>query len=137
MSSRNYQDSNMEVSFFKRTYDNDRTALLFGNTYRNGYPIAEVLQAVAYVIADETELFGKRPKGYYQIIERHLSSNPLITVEVRIPDLLTPLVIAGNGRGSLIGAKNPEVYNRLISRDPVNEYKVIVRPISEEDLRNA
>lgn len=137
MSSRNYRVSNINVSFFKRAYDDDRTALLFGNTGRNGYPIAEVLQAVAYVIADETELFGKRPKGYYQIIERHLDANSSITVEVRIPDKLTPLVIAGNGRASLIGAKNPDVYNRLISRDPVNEYKVIVRPISEEDLRNA
>lgn len=54
-----------------------------------------------------------------------------------MPDLLTPLIIVGNGRGALIGAVNPTVYSRLVSRDATNPYKILVRNITEEDLRNA
>ena len=82
-------------------------------------------------------LFGKRPKGYIQIIERHIEADEGECVEIRRPDLLTPLVIVGNGRGALIGACNPDVYSSLVTRDPDNEYKLIVRQITEEDLRNA
>ena len=88
-------------------------------------------------VYNENELFGKRPKNYVSIIETHISINPRETVEVRRPDLLTPLVIMGNGRGCLVGAKNPDVYSRLVTRDPSNEYKLLVRQITEEDLRNA
>ncbi len=56
---------------------------------------------------------------------------------MRMPDLLTPLIIVGNGRGALIGAVNPTVYSRLVSRDATNPYKILVRNITEEDLRNA
>ena len=61
---------------------------------------------------------------------------PDISVEIKIPDLLTPLIISGNGRGAMIGASNPKVYEHLISFDPDNKYKIIVRKITEEDLRN-
>jgi len=95
------------------------------------------LQAVAYIIADHNELFGKRPKGYIEIIERHIKNDPTLTVAIRKPDLLTPLVIWGNGRGVLVGAENPKVYERLVTRCPNNKYKLQTRPITEEDLRNA
>ena len=137
MANRHYEIANMYVSYFKTAFDNNRATLLFGNAQNSGYPVSEIMQALAYIIADEDELFGKRPKGYYQIIERHIERDPMIAVEVRLPDLLTPMIIAGNGRGTIIGAKNPDVYSRLISRDPLNEYKIIVRPITEDDLRNA
>ncbi|MCD8378712.1 MAG: hypothetical protein LUB59_07995 [Candidatus Gastranaerophilales bacterium] len=137
MAERNYRVSNVSIASLLTIYNDERNSLLYGDSYNNGYPIAEILQAVAYVIAEENELAGKRPRGYLQIIERHLSENNDLSVEVRMPDLLTPLVIVGNGRGALIGAKNPEVYNRLISISPENEYKILVRQITEEDLQNA
>ena len=43
----------------------------------------------------------------------------------------------GNGRGALIGARNPNVYKRLVTNSPDNEYKLLVRQITEEDLRDA
>ena len=43
----------------------------------------------------------------------------------------------GNGRGALIGARNPNVYKRLVTISPDNEYKLLVRQITEEDLRDA
>ena len=119
------------------TYNENRNVLLYGTSSNSGYPIAEILQAVAYVIADDDELSGKRPKGYIQIIERHSNDNQNLVVEVRKPDLLTPLVIVGNGRGALIGARNPDVYGRLVTISPENKYKLLVRPITEEDLQNA
>lgn len=137
LAQREYTTDNIQIHALYESYKNNPNALLYGAHGRTGYPISEVLQAVAYVIADDNELFGKRPKGYASIIERHISNNPEETVEFRIPDLLTPLVILGNGRGSLVGAVNPDVYARLITRDPANAYKLLVRQITEEDLRNA
>jgi hypothetical protein len=95
------------------------------------------MQAVAYIIADDEELFGKRPKGYLKIIKQHIKSDPTLNVLFREPDLLTPLVIVGNGRGALIGAENPMVYGKLVTRSSENNLKLNVRPITEDDLRDA
>ena len=137
MSQREYAINNVSISSLLSIYNENADSLLYGDANRTGYPITEVLQAVAYVIANTDELFGKRPKGYIQIIERHIEADEEACVEIRRPDLLTPLVIVGNGRGTLIGARNPDVYSSLVTRDPNNEYKLIVRQITEEDLRNA
>ena len=138
LSQRNYNVLNINVSSLLASYKRNHSSLLYGTSEGNGYPISEILQAVAYVIADDSELFGKRPKnGYVQIIEQHILNNPNLNVEVRKPELLTPLVIVGNERGALIGAKNPNVYSQLITFSPDNEYKLLVRQITEEDLQNA
>lgn len=137
LAQRDYSIHRVSIASLLTVYDNDTNGVIYGNSSSSGYPIAFVLQAVAYVIADENELFGKRPKGYIQIIRRHIEMNENECVEIRCPDLLTPLVIMGNGRGAMVGARNPAVYNRLISRDPSNEYKLLVRAITEEDLQNA
>ena len=137
LSGRNYNIVNVNVGSLLETYNENRNVLLYGTSSNSGYPIAEILQAVAYVIADDDELSGKRPKGYIQIIERHSNDNQNLVVEVRKPDLLTPLVIVGNGRGALIGARNPDVYGRLVTISPENKYKLLVRPITEEDMQNA
>lgn len=137
MSQREYATNYVNISSLLAIYKENANFLLYGETTHSGYPITEVLQAVAYVIANDNELFGKRPKGYIQIIERHIKADESECVEIRQPDLLTPLAIVGNGRGALVGACNPDVYNRLVTRDPENKYKLIVRQITEEDLRNA
>lgn len=136
LANRNYRIEYILVSSLLTEYKNDSDSLILGTKIDNGYPISEIMQAIAYVIAEDNELFGKRPKGYIKIIERHIHSNPKLNVEVRIPDLLTPLVIVGNGKGTLIGAHNPKVYEKLITIDSDNQYKLLVRPITEEDLRN-
>ena len=137
MANREYTTENISIASLYAIYKDDANSLLYGVSANSGYPITEILQAVAYVIANENELFGKRPKGYTTVIENHISSNPEETVEIRKPDLLTPLAIFGNGKGSLVGAQNPSVYSQLISRDQDNNYKLLVRQITEEDLRNA
>ena len=137
LANRNYTELDVNVASLLQRYLENKAALLYGTTLSNGYPIAEILQAVAYVIADDDELSGKRPKGYLQIIERHSTDDVSLSVEMRKPDLLTPLVIVGNGRGALIGARNPNVYKHLVTISPDNEYKLLVRQITEEDLRDA
>jgi len=135
---RDYSVLRMNVKSLYEQYQSDGKGKLFAANDDSGYPITEVLQALAYIIADDNELNGTRPKGSYKdIIERHISSAPDLSVEVHKPDLLTPLVLFGNGRGALVGAENPTVYANLVSRDPDNEYKLRVRPITEEDLSNA
>lgn len=136
MSNRCYTTYHINVSSLLAQYNDNKDSLLYGRTNNNGYPINTILQAVAFIIADESELFGNRPKGYLQIIERHCSNNPSLCVEVRRPDLLTPLVIVGNGRGTLIGPVNPTVYERLVERDSNNRFKFAIRPITEEDLQD-
>jgi hypothetical protein len=134
---RNYSETNVNVSLLMAQYQSDSNALLYGTDRSNGYPIKEILQATAYIIANNNELFGKRPKGYVNIIEQHTQEDPSLSVLFRKPDLLTPLVIVGNGRGALVGAVNPNVYQKLVTHSPYNYFKLIVRSINEEDLRNA
>ena len=100
LAERDYDIENVSVASLMETYNDNRNALLYGISDNNGYPMSEVLQAVAYVLANDEELAGKRPKGYIQIIERHLSNNENLCVEIRKPDLLTPLVIVEIGRAS-------------------------------------
>lgn len=137
LAGRNYSDISVSVSSLLAQFQNDRNALLYGTTLENGYPIREVLQAVAYIIANDNELFGKRPKRYIEIIKRHIKNDSTLSVAIHKPDLLTPLIIMGNGRGALVGAENPKVYEKLVTHSPDNRYKLQARPITEEDLRNA
>lgn len=138
MANRTYTKHQVSVRSLLQAYANDRDALLYGENNNVGYPINEILKATAYIIADDSELFGNRPRGgYIEILESHTTNDPALWVEVCMPDLLTPLVVAGNGRGALIGAVNPSVYSRLVSRDATNPYKILVRSITEEDLLNA
>lgn len=111
--------------------------LIYGDNHKNvGYPLSIVLQAVAYVIADDIELNGARVGEYIPLLQKHVRQSPGICVTICKPDLLTPLVVLGNHRGALVGARNPNVYTKLISRDPKNQMKLIVRKITEKDLRD-
>lgn len=137
-SERSYLTSEVDIGEIYSKFMDNRSELLYGNRGDNGYPITEVIHGITYIIANDDELNGTRVRGNYaDLLRQHLSVNPMLTVELRIPDLLTPLVILGNGRGVLIGARNPSVYKKLVSVASDNEYKLCVRPITEGDLRNA
>lgn len=137
LSQRSYRNTKVAVKSLLANFNSDPTILLYGNEDGTGYPISEIMQATAFIIADASELNGKRTRGsYIGIIERHLETTPNLSITMRKPDLLTPLILLGNGRGALIGAVNPNVYKRLVSIDPSNRYKLLVRSITESDLRN-
>lgn len=135
LANRNYSSSTISVRYLYDKFHSDQTTLLYGNTVDSGYPITEILQGVAYILADNKDLKGKRPKGNYKdLIERYLLLDENLSVEFCIPELLTPLVFFGNNRGALVGARNPKVYTKLVSFVPDNEYKICVRQITEDDL---
>lgn len=135
LANRNYSILNLSVTSLCAQFQSDHNALLYGNGTDSGYPIADILQGIAFIVADRQELNGNRPKGNYrELIDKHIVLDASLSVEFRIPDILTPLVIMGNERGVLIGACNPKVYKRLVSIAPDNAYKLCVRQITEDDL---
>lgn len=137
LTNRNYSLLRLSVKSFCEVFQTNHNALLYGDDADSGYPITEILQGIAFIIADEQELNGTRPKGSYkELVDRHVSLDASLSVEIRKPDLLTPLVIIGNNRGVLIGARNPKIYKRLVSIAPDNKYKLCVRQITEKDLRD-
>ena len=138
LANRNYQTLNISVKSLYSEFQSSNNALLYGNALDTGYPISQIMQGIAFIIAEDNEIGVTRIKGKYtNLIEQHLALEPNLLVELRKPDLFTPLVILGNGRGALVGARNPRVYKNLISISPNNEYKLCVRSVTEDDLRNA
>ena len=138
LSKRKYSTTNINVMNFVDIYITNKSQLLYGDNVKSGYPINEIMQGIAYILAYDNELKGSRTKGdFYDLIIRHLEENKNLYVKVHKPDILTPLILTGNGKEVLIGAKNPDIYRNLISFDSNNKYKVIVRQITEEDLKNA
>lgn len=135
MSAVTYREYPLPLKPTLKKYRKNRNALLFGNDSRTGYPISEILQACAYLIADVGELNGKRPKGKFtDIISKHLNEHPSTTVKCLIPSLLTPIVLLKNNRGALIGPRNPKVYSKLVLPDSNNPYLLHIRPIEISDL---
>ena len=63
MSQREYAINDVSLSSLLAIYNENADSLLYGDANRTGYPITEVLQAVAYVIANDNELFGKSSFG--------------------------------------------------------------------------
>ena len=137
MAERVYSTYDFSLASLLDTYSGNSAALLFGKGEKTGYPITEILKAAAYILANDDELNGKRPKGkYVDLLRNKLESDSGITIQMRVPDLLTPLILSNGVRAALIGAKNPDVYEKLIVKDKDNPYKISVRKITEEDLRN-
>jgi len=137
LKNRKYSIENLKLNNLYKMYKNNEHSLVFGDTKTKGYPLSEVMQGIAYLLSAQTgNLHGKRPKGgYLKTIESVLSSSPAMTINFKVPDLLTPLVIFNKTNAVLIGARNENVYKKLIRYDKNNLYKIIVREITEEDLK--
>jgi len=103
---------------------------------RKGYPITFMMDAVAFILASRLGLLnGKRPQGNRgDLIQRVLSNNPNETVKVHVPNLLTPIIVTDDNVSAMVGPMNTAVYKNLISFDDTNKYKMLVRPITKEDL---
>jgi hypothetical protein len=133
---RKYCIKNQKVADLYKMFMNNTHLLIFGKSDTTGYPLNEVMQGIAYLVSTQTgNLHGNRPKGKFtEIIEAALSTFPLLFFTFKVPDLLTPLIISNRAYAVLIGARNPDVYKKLIRLDENNPYKIIVRDITEADL---
>lgn len=135
--SRKYRIEHIKVSTLLNLHDQSKNTLFFGHDKTCGYPSKEVMQAVAFVIAEDGDVKGKRIKGNYEkLLRNHVLHNPDTMVVLRIPDILTPLIITGDSKAALVGAHNPHVYKKLVSSCPENPYKLLVRKITEKDFRS-
>ena len=136
LKNREYSHFKMRVAdlYARRT---ELNGLLFGDGGLAGYPINLIIQGMAFLLsAQKGELNGKRTRGIQsEIFDRALSEDPDVKVIVMKPDLLTALRIELGDHAVLVGAVNPIVYSKLISRDETNRYKLRIRPITEEDLQ--
>lgn len=141
---RTYRSIDVSVFRVKRAFENGKATILFTDSSYDfsdssevGYPLNTMLDAIAYIIASKTgALNGKRVRGNRDsVIDNAITANSQMTVEVRVPDLLTPIIVTDGNVSAMVGPLNAEVYRKLISYSPDNRYKMILRPISEEDLR--
>lgn len=144
LSARRYAKYDLFVQDVVKSYAEGAQTILFPEgriTYcfdrKKGYPINVILDAIAFIIASKTgNLNGKRPRGSREyIINGAIANNPSESVEVLVPELLTPIVITDNRMSAMVGPVNADVYKRLISYSDTNRYKMLVRKIKEEDLR--
>lgn len=135
MSSVTYDEQVLYLKNLVKEFKSSSTSLIFGIDEHTGYPVAEILQAIAYLIVPRSKLKGTRPKGkFMDTVRSKLSEDPDASVKCLVPNRLTPLILFNDDRGALIGPKNPQVYSQLIVRDLDNPYKLVVRPISLSDL---
>lgn len=137
LSDRTYNSLSVKVSVIYSSFVANKKSLYLGNGTTTGYPLAKILQGIAYILASPSEIKGKRPSGSYEdIIKRYLVADGDVSVTFEIPDILTPLLISSNGKGALIAAYNPEVYKKTVSISPENEFKLTVRKLKVEDFQN-
>ena len=111
--------------------------MLFEKEKGTGYPINKLILAITYLLAAKSgKLNGSRPKGSKdEIIKDYLALFPDASIIIKIPDLLTPIIVSLDNYAALVGPLNPKVYKKLIHIDTNNKYKIHVSKITEEDLK--
>lgn len=149
LANRKYTRSNFQVRSLFEEYSEKRQTVRFNrdasNVYRPsysnskdvGYPVNELMDAVAFIIASQSgNLNGKRVRGSRdKLVEDAISRDSSVSVEIRIPDLLTPLIVTDGKNAAMVGPMNAEVYGKLISPDKTYKYKIRLRDITENDLK--
>lgn len=135
MANRRYKEEKVPVKAFLRTYQKDPNILVLGNTQdKAGYPINELLQAIAYVSAGvRRNLFGTRVRGNFLVeIQEAIRGGIIDKIRMYVPDKLTPIEVRCGDYAALVGPQNPNVYRKLIDRE--DELRVKIRKIREEDF---
>jgi hypothetical protein len=135
--SRRYSEHKINIKSLHEQFGEDRHALLFSINDASGYPINQVLNGVAYLVAAGMgKLSGRRVKGKAEdVLREWLELHPESSVTARVPEILTPMALSLRGNSVMVGPVNPSVYKKLIYPSSDNRYKFCVRPITEEDLK--
>lgn len=110
---------------------------LFLKYNETGYPFDKITDALNYLIqANEGILKGNRTVGTKDsVIEKYIKEHSEAEVILHFPDLMSVLIISDIDQkfAVMIGAINPPVYKKIITRDISNKYKLLIRPIKESD----
>ncbi len=144
LKNREYVTYSLVISDVLQAMGNGATTVLFEQGLiiynfksKTGYPLNVLLDAIAFVIASKTgNLNGKRPRGSREIIlSDAISADPKVSVKVLTPEILTPIVVTDDRVAAMISPLNPTVYKKLITYSDDNQYKMMIRKITENDLK--
>lgn len=133
---RKYEKEVVDVEYMYELYQKADRNLLWGKDTESGYSVNVLVQAIAFLVAAHYgQLNGYRPRGNQdEHILRYIADNKPFDIIISKPELLTPVLLEASGYCAMVGPRNPQVYEKLISRDSVNKYKIRVREITEDDL---
>ena len=134
-----YSFTEVDLSDFVSALLSNKDGLLFGNGRNSGYPAGKILDGINYLIqANSNTLKGKRTSGVREVVIReYLSNHSCASLRLGVPDKLSALVLSTSSGSfsAMVGSRNPEVYQKLVTRDPKNKYKLCVRQISDDDFK--
>jgi hypothetical protein len=134
MRNRTYVTQDFDYHSLKRHYQEDVDRLIWGSRPGNGYPVNMILQGLAYVSAAACgRVHGNRVTGnYIAWLDSAEAQEALRDVEIRKPDLLTPLIVRNADFASLVGPRDPQLCRRLVRVE--DSLKLVVADITEDDL---
>lgn len=134
LSKSKYAEQKANLDFFLKAYQENPSSLLFGKTKDDGFPITNILQGIAYIIAASTgeKIKGKRVSGnYMQLIKEHTNEK---NIKINLPDRGTCLELSNGHYAALIGYVNNQFNKNLIEKKEGS--KVFIRePKFEECIK--
>lgn len=131
-----YSNTKVDIEYYYNLYRSNKNLLIYGSSNDDGYPLDIIMQAIAFLIASEQgKLNGFRIKGsYLDILEESFENKAQYDIFIQKPEIPTPIIIKNKEYAVLIGSENSKIYKKLLSIDPENKYKLIVRKIQESDF---
>lgn len=137
LSKTKYQKLSISPAALLKGFQNNPTSLIAGNSEKDGFPSALVMQSITYVINATIgkNIKGKRVLGnYHEVIQEHLSSKTgldKLGIKIYKPNVGTCLLVKNNSYAALVGYVN-DIFNKTLITEK-NGYKVNIRnPIFDE-----
>jgi hypothetical protein len=92
--------------------------LMYSAYSEGGYPIGEIAEAIGYVICmthvpQQVSVTRLKP-GWRTALAGVIDDNDKLRVTIKLPDLLTPLVVEYGEYAVMIGPRNPVLYKNLL-----------------------
>jgi hypothetical protein len=136
LKNREYTNVGYDINDLIRVHADNVNALIWGHEVTNGYPVKNILEAIAYILAGQRgNLFGSRVRGnFLDEINLGIREGRINDIKIKLPEILAPAIISDGLYSALIGPQNPKVYKKLVKKDVNNPLKIKVREIKEEDL---
>ena len=136
-SSLTYTSNMYSVRQLYNFYIDKPNYLLFSNSNVTGYPINNLIGAIAYLLAEDSDLFGKRIRGSQnELIERKIKDNPELSIEILLPDLLSVLIVKRGTKACLVGAREPRLTKKLLVFEAENRLRFHLRRPTRDDYND-
>lgn len=103
-----------------KAFDKNRNALVFGNSEKDGFPINQILQGVAFIIAStcKKQIRGKRVLGnYVKLLRDNADCDESKNIKIGLPNVGTCLYVKNKKYATLIGYINDDFIKKHIKVD--------------------